>query len=648
MTILIIIGVVFIVYLVAKANNSGKKPSSADSSYSHTKQNNYQSYSTSRGFNNNPTNYKDNSIIDISPPSNHIISCNGLKKYNNGVPYWAYQYVYSYNEINYASDIQKNFYSIFRNKFINGECLDLEGNNNYAFILLFDLLNQYNPQNDNSVLERQIKTLGQYYPKTKSYGISFLVKKMETFGNYEQASQVRENNEYFQNYYYDYDYWRLGRRYKDKLKLNDEEVKLLNKLWHPNNNFANIEFCLLEILKLYISVIAGLKNKYKEENTTLDAEFSIVADIIARKHFKYRNGSQNYKYSIESSINELYVLIFKHCENAVREYYGHKRKLNTDAYFFTLEPKTEYDNRILSKVQKILPAQVVKLNKPDEATDKNLYTQNTTRWKIKFEELTKNYNGNPKGFFEEILILGKLNQRNPSVENIFFEASKFITKYNREYSLSFYMYYLYYDLQSSKFDNKQFTKTIQKSLFATNEQLHDFEAVVSELINSRDLEKALQSVPKIYEVKRKKIKLDKSLIQEAAEQHSETVEILNEYLQDEYEDVNNSIKTYEISKDEVEIKIISKTEDVKGQLIYDSNLMFNQLHAAALQLFEKNNFSILQDDFEIFAKSKGAFRNQLIESINEICYECLDDVLIEEEDEYYTINTDYYQTILIK
>jgi hypothetical protein len=51
---------------------------------------------------------------------------------------------------------------------------------------------------------------------------------------------------------------------------------------------------------------------------------------------------------------------------------------------------------------------------------------------------------------------------------------------------------------------------------------------------------------------------------------------------------------------------------------------------------------------ETFAKSKGVFKNQLIESINEICYEILDDVLIEEEDEFYTINPDYYQKLLVK
>ena len=67
-----------------------------------------------------------------------------------------------------------------------------------------------------------------------------------------------------------------------------------------------------------------------------------------------------------------------------------------------------------------------------------------------------------------------------------------------------------------------------------------------------------------------------------------------------------------------------------------------------LELFAKSNFSVPQNELEVFAKSKGVFKNQLIESINDTCYEFLDDLLIEEEDDYYTINTDYFQRILIK
>ena len=119
------------------------------------------------------------------------------------------------------------------------------------------------------------------------------------------------------------------------------------------------------------------------------------------------------------------------------------------------------------------------------------------------------------------------------------------------------------------------------------------------------------------------------------------------YLKDEYEDENNYIKTQEINDEEVKIEITQKTEAVQNS-IHRSDISFTQIQTKSLELFVKNNFSVPQSELEAFAKSKGVFSNQLIESINEVCFEILDDVLIEGEDEYLTINPNYYQRLLAK
>ncbi len=593
--------------------------------------------------------YTDDSIIDITDQSYRIKSSDNLEKYGTDVPYWPHKYVYSYSDLNNASLEQKKFYNVFKINFLNGKHFDLEGNTNYAFILLFDLLNEYDNHKDFSKLESQLKTLGQCYPKTKFYGVSFLRKKIESNGLSEDVSLLNSEDRYtYTNYHsnFDHDYWKLGSKYKTKLKLSEEEVTLLNHLWYPSNNFCSIEFCFQEVLKLFIAVTSELKANYESEGTSIDNEFLFIADIIVRKQFNYRKGSYNYKYTLESTIKELYSYIFKHCENAVRELYGHKRKLNTDAYYTNDEAKIEFESKIISKISDIIPIYVPKVTLPDEPTDIELYSQTTTRWKIKFEELTTNYNGKSKEFVESILKLGKLNKRNPSVENIFFEASKFISKYDKVSSLTLYIHYLYQDLKSTTFDNKQLTKTIQKSLFKTNEQLHDFEKIVSELIKDKNLEKALRAAPKIYEVKRKKIQLDKTSIKEVQQQHLGTVDLLNEYLRDDFEDENTAIISEEINNEEIEIKITQKNEDTNHSA-FIAELAFKPIQVSTLELFSKNNLSILQSEIEDFAKSKGVFKNQLIDSINENCYEFLDDVLIEEEDDYYSINPEYFQKISI-
>ena len=653
MTIFIIAIIIFIIY-IASSKDENYKQNNASSNYNNTyksdqvirnelmqklNKNIKVSVTTRSSLNDN---IKDESIIDVTGQSVKISSNVVLGKYILGIPQWSMQYVYAYSEINNASIKQKEFYRVFKNSFINGIYYDLEGNTNYAFILLFDLQDEYYNHKNLSALESQFNILGKCYPKTKSYADSFLNKRREK----ENTLEFKNTNVYSNDNYYE-DYWKLGNKYKDKLKLNKEEVKLLNAIYNPGNTFFNIEYCGLEILKLYIVVISALKDKYIQEETTLDQQFLAVADVIARKQFRYRNGSQNYKYFIETAPNEFYSYIFKYCENAVREFYGHKRKLNTDNYYTNAEAKTEIETNILSKATELLPNLISKVSQPDEKTDIELNTINTSRWKIKFEQLVTNYNDKPLEFIDSILSLGKLNKKNPSVENIFFEASKFIAKYDNESSLFLYVHYLYHDLKSATFDNKQHTKTIQKSLFKTNEQLHDFEKIVSELINDKDLEKALKQIPEIYKIKRKKIQLNRASINEVIEQHSETVELLNEYLKDDFEDENNTIKSQELNNEEIQIEITQKSEEVH-QSSFISELTFTAIHTTALELFAKSNFSVSQSEFEVFAKSKGVFKNQLIESINDTCYEFLDDVLIDEEDDYYTINTNYFQRISTK
>lgn len=667
MTAIIIIGIIiFIIY----ASSNRKKPKNQNTTY--TKSNERQeskkeikeelaknllkNTKVTVTISETTNNYTDDSIIDVTDQSYKINSINSLKKYSNGVPYWAHHYVYSYSEINTASPEQKLFYEIFKSNFLNNICLDIEGNSNYSFILLFNLIDEYENHRNISQTEQQLYRLSENYPKTKFYAYASLIKKLRQLNEYDTINALSKKQGSFYSYHpyqsneninnYE-NYWGIGTKYKTKLKLTDDEVILLNKLWYPSNNFCSIEYCCIEVLKFYLALILELKEKYIHEGTTMDAEFLAVADMIARKHFNYKSGSQNYKYCIETTTKEFYSHIFKHCENAVREYYGHKRKINTDTYYTTSEAKTEFETKIISKIKELLPLIISKVALPDEATEIELNSQNTNRWKIKFDELTTSYNQKPKEFIDSIISLGKLNKKNPSIENIFFEASKFIAKYDKQSALSLYVHYLYYDLKSATFDNKQLTKTIQKSLFKTNEQLHDFEIIVSELIKDKDLDKALKSVSKVYEVKRKKIQLDTALIKEVQQQHSGTVELLNEYLKDDFEDENNTIKSQEISNEEIKIKITQKNEEVHRSAFL-SELAFSEIHMTALELFAKSNFSVPQTELELFAKSRGIFKNQLVESINETCYDFLDDVLIEEEDDYYTININYFQSISAK
>ncbi|MEC4004842.1 tellurite resistance TerB C-terminal domain-containing protein [Flavobacterium sp. SUN052] len=584
----------------------------------------------------------DDSIVDVSSQSHKINSDYCI---SSNVPYWSHNYVYSYSEINYATTAQKNFYQSFKANFLNGEYLDLEGNTNYAFILLFDLLNEFDQHKNVSKLENQLELLGVHYPKTKSYGVTFLIQKMKSVGDSEGVERLREDHYDYQYSEVTYSTFEWRNKFKKKLNLKKEETKLLDEIWYSSNTFLNIDYCCIEIIKLYLIALPKLEERYKETETTLKEVFDEVADIVVRKHFRYRKGSTNYKYAIDSTMHEFYTNIFKLCENRVRENYGHKRKITVDPYINTPEAKEVFETRILNEVATILSDSISQIIPPDKETEIKLNLLNTTRWKIAFEAINTNYNSNAKEFEEKVVTLGNLNKENPSIENIFFEASKFIAKYDKPTALLLYIHYLYHDLKSVTFDNKQLTKSIQKSLFKTDEQFESFQNIVNQFIADKNFEKALLAVSQVYAIKRKKIQLDISSIKEVQEQHSGTVELLNEYLKEETEELDEAIKSVNANQDEIAINLTQNKEEIINS-IYSTEFTFTSIHTSALEIFTKNNFSILQSEFELFAKSKGVFKNQLIDTINEICYDRLDDLLIEEDENYYTINQNYYQKLL--
>jgi hypothetical protein len=121
------------------------------------------------------------------------------------------------------------------------------------------------------------------------------------------------------------------------------------------------------------------------------------------------------------------------------------------------------------------------------------------------------------------------------------------------------------------------------------------------------------------------------------------------YLRDELENEDIIIQSEQVSDDELEIRITDKTttEETKSvKEFYLTDLSLSETQAVVLNFFAKNNLVIAIDDFKMYAKENGWFAKQVIESINDYCYEFLDDILIEEEEDYYTITEDYYQNIL--
>jgi hypothetical protein len=438
---------------------------------------------------------------------------------------------------------------------------------------------------------------------------------------------------------------KLGDEYKTSLRLNEQQIYILNQLWYPNNNFSSIPFCRAEIVKLFVLILSDLSYKYLKLGTTIEVQFNTIADLLTRNHIKTGLNDYNYKFTLLSFLNEIHFNIFKHAENALRAHYGHTRKITTEIDCNDEEIRFVYQTLITDKLLQILPIWVPRVDMPDTETEILLNTQNTGRWKLEFEGIKQRFKSNPKEFLNEVLRLADLNKNNPSLEMIYYEAAKEISSIDQVTALKLYTYYVHVDLQSDTFDHRPLNKTSVKKLFKTEEQYADFQTIISKLIADRDLKQALVSVADVLSPKRKKIQLDHSAIVSINQRHAGTVELLNKYLQDDEEE--EKVNSPDLPLSTVTASLQPQATGVT-QTIFTEEIRFSSIQTAIVIHFAKSNFTVPQSELEQMAKEQGAFRNQLIDSINECCYEHLDDVLIEEEEDNYIIYEQYYQNILAK
>lgn len=591
--------------------------------------------------------YVEESIIDVNSENLDLsVEKNiGSNSSFQEPPNWSHSYVYSYDELRYANKEQKKFYFYFKNKVLIGESVDIKGNTNYAFILYFDFLKEYQSHRDIKLLDEQFKLLAEICPKTRSYSFRSLqdeLRKRNDSYSVDKLKDLEEPNYLFENGYNDYnpDLYKLGNQYKDKLGLTEQEIIWLNKFYNPSNVFTSIEGCCLAVINIYLAVFNELNLQLLDINSSIDKKmdeiFEKVCEIEDITFSDYYKGEKPY-WAVGRFQESFFITFYKTIENLVREKYGHKRKLTFENYYQYSKSIQYIDETIGNQIQRIIIEKNQGLNEPDLETQIALNTQNVNRWKIEFDILANDFKKEEQEkFIDAIITLEETNQKNPNIENIFFDASKFITKYDKVQALKYYSKYIYYDLKSVKFDNKEFSKTVQKSLFKSEEQINDFKQIIAELIATKDIQTALERISKIYVPKRKKIQLDRSGIKEVEQKHKGTVELLNEYLKDEKVIADKP-------EADIEITIVSSKEN---NSIFITEICMGKVQEELVKMIINNSFEIHQNEVDKYATANGMFKNQLIDSINESCGEYLDgEALIEEDDENYIIEESYYKEI---
>lgn len=595
----------------------------------------------------------DMSIIDISNEKLDltVVQMSFQKGPQIEPPYWGHTYVYSFDEIRNATQPQKKYYYYLKNKVLTGEIVEIQGNTNYAFILYFDFLKEYQSHRDIKLLEEQFKLIGQICPKTKIYTLRLLqdeLRKRNDSYSIDKLKALEERTNQVENGYivYNPDLNKLGNQYKDKLGLDKQAIKWLNKFNNPSNAFLSIEGCIIATIMQYITLLKELDIRLKKTGTTLVKEVTYFKDKL-KSIYANHNSSWDYyaaSYLDTKAESEVYLVLFKRVENSVRDSFGHKRKLTGNFIHENKNLAVEFEERIGILFNELIEESKSNIGKPDLETQIALNIQNTARWKIELDKLKTSFK--PElicNFIEGIIHLEKTNQKNPNIENIFFEVSNFIATYDKVQSLNYYIKYIYYNLKSNSLDNKELTKTVQKSLFNTQEQLDNFNEIIAELIKTSDIQTALEKITKIYVPKRKKIQLDKSEIEVVKQKHEGTVELLNEYLNSDNEETVLKINTL---TDEDAFEIISSAEN---DSIFISEISIGKVQEELLKKIVSNSFRIHQVEVNKFANENQMFKNQIIDSINESFADYLDgEALIEEDGDNYIMEESYYNVITKK
>jgi len=453
---------------------------------------------------------------------------------------------------------------------------------------------------------------------------------------------------------YSYEDYLLGNRYKEKMGLSKAQVALVNKLTGVSNVFIEVEGCCIETITLFLSCVKKLKATLTKRGTDLKMEIENLSDTARKINKETRDGEWLFQdYYGPDHVNDyftkqVYYSIFKRAENLVREQWEHKRKISGDFIQYFKGLSHIFERRIGTDVNLILESLRSSIKDPDKATEIELNRLNVRRWILKFDTIKNGLNNeNIADFVQQVHKLFEDNQQNQSAENIYYEACKVAYPIDKHEAIRLYLHYVNADLLSDKIDGKELSKTIYKALFKNDQHEQAFNDIIGQLKEDRDLTAAIEKVDLIYAPVRKKIELSIEAIKTVQQQDKNTVELLNNYLQDEEELVDNpaTVNSTPVEKPTKEAEAFEVEPDSANPFIDDIDLALH--HREIIVEFTRSEFSLTQEHISNYCAAKGLRSGPTINDINERCYELLDDNLIEErDDEYLDMNEDYYKMII--
>lgn len=374
---------------------------------------------------------------------------------------------------------------------------------------------------------------------------------------------------------------RIDKRHKDLFKLSRAEVNQINRQLALIKKHFYLEFCIEEIIRIYIHTYRELP-EIKKKNPVLNKLIITYCIYLLKDKYDFKPTPEDQVSALQASL-----------------------------------PSTE-----IALIEK----QIRQTPPPTPTEDKKLFANDNQRWKRQYDRWTQTFDsGNPSDFYEKVVRLASLNQnvRVADTRNMLYKGYVFMIGHHQATALKLYLHYLSIKSNSNTFKHKQISTRSISKLFNSTGQKEKFDAICLQFMKHEKLDKALTQIEELYTPVRKKISLRTDSIQEANTKQIQVAQLLSAYLDDE-------------PTPEVPVSINIEQEQEKTAEDNQKELF---------KLFITNSYRLNQQEVHIFAQSKGLFKDQFIESINEQYYDEFDDLLIEENGEEYILNKAYYQQV---
>ena len=351
----------------------------------------------------------------------------------------------------------------------------------------------------------------------------------------------------------------------------------------------------ITIVAAFIIIITGISEIIKnEKGHRLIKELTSQSDPILSYFPIYIEVTKLFiRVYRKKKSTESYEDVFKQCKHAIFSLWW--------IYEAPVDISTETNEIIQQYITDFTPTAQDLSGLYGRYDDFNIY-----RKQIRF--LINNFNLlHIEDFYNKVCTIANAVSRLSAKRDIYLRVHRFLASCNRLYSLMFYLHYLNTDIVN----HEDISLKHDKLLFENKEQKEYFNSICKKLLTSKDIAKAFESLEKIQEVK-KRIDLSPSAIIEAGNEQLEVVKTLGQYLSDE--------------------------EAIPHQAILPED---KQPCTELVKLFISGGFRLSKQEVLLFAQERKLFPNQLIQKINEDYYETLDDLLIEEEEERYTMSEEY-------